>query len=337
MQCTNHLKQIGLGVHNFHDSQGGLPPSTIGWHRATFWALFLPYMEQTANYDLIVGTGDPVTISTWWTQGQYPNGRTVLTDTTRNGIGSIPWYKCPTRRSGVAVTDANGFNGGGAMAGPQGDYAIVYSTPTMLNSGTRASGETTWCTDGDIDCWVRDPRNSRVNGPRIAAAQRGPFRAARVTEHVDDNNPRFATWKTQDTFSRWADGTSSQIIVGEKHIPFGKVGECDPAKGSAFAFDCSILCSHNNTDNSGQHGRAIQQGVVSATDNTPYHRQGVRLLRSQDHVSGVTVRDSGFGSYHPGTCNFLLGDGSVQAFGLTTGSEALASWANVNSGRSVSL
>jgi prepilin-type N-terminal cleavage/methylation domain-containing protein len=52
MQCGNNLKQIGLGMHNFHDARGRLPN---GWvtnrNMATLpaqsiWTNLLPYVEQ---------------------------------------------------------------------------------------------------------------------------------------------------------------------------------------------------------------------------------------------------------------------------------------------------
>src|ERR1700704_1634429 len=57
MKCTNNLKQIGLGLHNFNDVNGGFPPGAIvvnGWQgdpRSTQigpnWAIFLlPFIEQ---------------------------------------------------------------------------------------------------------------------------------------------------------------------------------------------------------------------------------------------------------------------------------------------------
>jgi prepilin-type N-terminal cleavage/methylation domain-containing protein len=59
MQCSNHLKQIGLAVHNFHDTQNGLPPVGFGSSamggamRTTIWALILPFAEQQSLYDFL--------------------------------------------------------------------------------------------------------------------------------------------------------------------------------------------------------------------------------------------------------------------------------------------
>ena len=47
-QCANNLKEIGLSIHEYHDSKKELPPSAITEHKAS-WAVFiLPYLEQEA-------------------------------------------------------------------------------------------------------------------------------------------------------------------------------------------------------------------------------------------------------------------------------------------------
>jgi prepilin-type N-terminal cleavage/methylation domain-containing protein len=49
-QCLNHLKQIGLGMHGFHDVRKGLPPSRLTNHHATWLFLIRPYMEDSALF-----------------------------------------------------------------------------------------------------------------------------------------------------------------------------------------------------------------------------------------------------------------------------------------------
>ena len=55
MKCANNLKQIGLALHNYHDTvgtlpQGGTQPRASGYGHS-WWILTLPYIEQGNIYD----------------------------------------------------------------------------------------------------------------------------------------------------------------------------------------------------------------------------------------------------------------------------------------------
>src|SRR5687767_13855820 len=41
LKCANNLKQIGLGIHNFYDTNNKLPPSRIADQFATWYVLIL--------------------------------------------------------------------------------------------------------------------------------------------------------------------------------------------------------------------------------------------------------------------------------------------------------
>jgi prepilin-type N-terminal cleavage/methylation domain-containing protein/prepilin-type processing-associated H-X9-DG protein len=84
LQCQNNLKQIGLAIHDYHDSYKALPPShnaTDGWASMT-----LPYMEQGNLYNQYTkGIG--------YDQG---TNQAVITNT-------VPIFGCPSApgQSGV--------------------------------------------------------------------------------------------------------------------------------------------------------------------------------------------------------------------------------------------
>jgi len=66
MQCSNHMRQLGLALHNYHDAHGILPGSSFqieirnarpqGFsgghaHRLSAFVVLLPFIEQQALYD----------------------------------------------------------------------------------------------------------------------------------------------------------------------------------------------------------------------------------------------------------------------------------------------
>ena len=56
IQCTNNLKQIGLALHNHHDSMKTFPAGRFGLRRGRDWGptfAILPYMEQAHLYESI--------------------------------------------------------------------------------------------------------------------------------------------------------------------------------------------------------------------------------------------------------------------------------------------
>jgi hypothetical protein len=313
MQCSNHLKQIGLGVHNFHDTLKGITPACVSETGSpSFWVLLLPYTEQTALYDSlcafdtsqgnIAGTDYN---RTWW------DGLVTSKPGYQEQLGSISVYRCPSRRSSgsqlassleVSPVAADQLSGG-----PIVDYAF----PVILE-GHSAWWE--WHSQDSTSTAIYDIPNN----------YKGPVRVS--TLQIAGNK---RTWISRDSFSRLNDGTSNQIIVGEKHIPNNRLGQCGrntTITGDQHFTDCSFLAPWIRTRTS--FARGWYYGSPRIIARGPNDYQG----DSQAPPSTYS-----FGSWHTGICHFLMGDGSIQSLSVTTPASTLECLIHVSDGKIVSL
>jgi hypothetical protein len=215
MQCTNHLKQIGIGVHNFHDTRTGLPSLGLGSRnrngaqRITIWGLILPFVEQQPLYDFICTSNSAIgSTSTMAAGAVNAAGTETVTsghggiyanfgnkwfneigETQQNAFGSIAFYKCPTRRNGISIytrgTTADDVGNNADRNGPLGDYAAVLCRNTTGSS------------------WYGDTHDPVTHAPNI----NGPFRIANLTMSFD-----IKSWEPRDSMAWWQDGTSNVTV-----------------------------------------------------------------------------------------------------------------------------
>jgi prepilin-type N-terminal cleavage/methylation domain-containing protein/prepilin-type processing-associated H-X9-DG protein len=92
MKCTNNLKQIGLGMHNYHDTNGVLPPGYLyrggnGKPNYGWAALILPFIEQGPFYTQL----DPIKtpLYTRYTSAATATDKALLQQT-------FSLYRCPS-------------------------------------------------------------------------------------------------------------------------------------------------------------------------------------------------------------------------------------------------
>ncbi len=116
--CKNNLKQLGIALHNYHDVYT-MFPSRIGgtwisgpadqsnitnWGRLSGNAALLPYIEQAALYDQIMGS---LTIGAT----TYPaNGPSPWVGAYTPWQAKIPSLLCPSQPEHFEATNTNGRN-----------------------------------------------------------------------------------------------------------------------------------------------------------------------------------------------------------------------------------
>jgi prepilin-type N-terminal cleavage/methylation domain-containing protein/prepilin-type processing-associated H-X9-DG protein len=304
-QCTNNLKQIGLGLHGYHDVVGVLPFGNSGrtfpprGPKSLIWscnptgplAMLLPYVEQRPLFDAINFQIDNCLTG-------YPSGwsRAYL-DVNATAFGArLDLYLCPS--------DANPPEPG--FWGPSNYQA---------NAGT--SWSTTNATDGPFFV------TSRTS---FAMIRDGLSQTAAFSEHAQgypddaDGAPNRLTglWVRQP-INASPNQSALEQWCGQPATPPG---------GTAAAWGPDPwACSHWNCG---------YRHVLA-----PNHITCLEGLGPADHVYGVrsgaySVILNPPSSYHPGGVNVLLLDGSVRfvkdsinratwrALGSRAGNEAIS-------------
>jgi prepilin-type N-terminal cleavage/methylation domain-containing protein/prepilin-type processing-associated H-X9-DG protein len=275
MKCSNNLKQLGLAVHNYHDSNGFFPVSYIRQDWATWAVLILPYIEQDNVYRL------------WDIQLRYydqPNlGNAALDPTTRN----VPIYFCPSRRAsnlGLSL-DSGGtdkdvpsaFTSLPHRPGGLSDYAASHGTDvaTLNGNGALSIGIPTAAVQPNGTPWTNlDQMFRSPLGTRITA------------------------WDSQTNFAAITDGTSNTILIGEKYVR--------PSRRWGRNEDRSIY--------NGQFARVFRRAAGQPTTNAQAAPFPL-VTDIKDEWTGTSpVRETfqRFGSWHPGVCMFVFCDGSVR-------------------------
>jgi prepilin-type N-terminal cleavage/methylation domain-containing protein len=197
MSCSNNLKQLGLGMHNCHDTNGHFPSSGWGWlwvgdpdrgqgeKQPGGWTFnVLPFIEQDNFFKLGAGQTDA-------------QKSTVNLQKVRQPIKT---FYCPSRRPALAFLNTNNFGyynvTGIAPQFAKTDYAACGGS--NANSCEVFGGPSSFAQGDDPNWWTTD------------ATARQAIDPARFNgvSHV----------RSQVRITDISKGSSNQLLLGEKFI-----------------------------------------------------------------------------------------------------------------------
>ncbi|GHT36710.1 prepilin-type N-terminal cleavage/methylation domain-containing protein [Planctomycetales bacterium] len=286
MQCTNHLKQIVLACHNYHDVQQYLPPLRSGrglsgnvgpWGDNSYLLNICPYTEQSSRWEQYVAAGYP---DAW---GSYDFLR-----------GKIPTYLCPS----------DGLSGQIAL----GDNPATTDWPTRAICRANYLGSL-----GDtIDALQEDQSNTR-----------GFFRGGRAFGNPMTwrlNNFAALTDGTSNTIA------VAEGVTGETHAttkirggiiysttattPTGCFGMLSSVDRKTYDTSLGTMRQYTRGNTGFADGR---NGNLAFTTVMPPNSPS--CIYSGDNATNPGIISEGFlsaTSNHSGGINAALGDGSVR-------------------------
>ena len=314
MQCSNHLKQIGLAVHNFHDTNNALPPICLFANRPTFHMFLLPYIEASSVYSALetanvfrkctVDTGDDSAIPN-------SNGTGITNEDLKRSL-ALPGYTCPSRRGSVARFSLDGAE----RAGARTDYVCLTAKDDFTPSWAGL-----YCYYETASTDLRTRQKTFVGPFKIPAIVMNSVGSTGTNSH----GKRIVDWTYDRDFSYWQDGTSNQLCLGEKHIP---AIYYEATTYPQTCWDGTYMCTYSDAS------RGLMARMVSNDANL--FARGPHDPNSSTSPTGREGKEE-LGSCHPGIVNFLIGDGSVRSISITTLPLLVTQLTIVNDGNAATL
>ena len=213
-QCTNHLKQIGLAVHNFHDVNKAFPRSRMACHHGTWATELWPFMEEGS-------------LAERWHKLDAFHFQSAAN---RQSIVSI--YFCPSRArsSQLSVVGQDDRPGVSGINGALSDYIAC------VGDGYGNSGIAQTC----IDYFQPSPSPScpGANGVFVVNSNyvsNGTYLGC--TGSMPDL--KFHGERFYVRMKAITDGTSKTILIGEKQAPLRGYGYYQTPSGE-MTYDSSI-------------------------------------------------------------------------------------------------
>ncbi len=300
-QCKNNLKQLGLALHNYHDTfittmpsgyiyhtQAAVPESEEGVPFNNGWGwktMILPYVDS-----------NPLTI-TFSTNGNTPNFQDGLTASSapqkpsRGSVeGVIAAFRCPNDPGSLTV---NGLPGGLSNK-PCGrtNYFGVVGSAFLYSEGSL--NPTSFCSN--VASFSTLPIPPVVGAPvpgalgRCFATENDPFyNSSTVPVALVKNYGGIFGANSKCGIRDMTDGTSNIIMVGERYTPVNTSPQTATVIGDGIWPGVSSLAAEYNALGEATH--PINAGFTQRNQRPP---------------------TTGFGSMHTGGAQFLMADGAVR-------------------------
>ncbi len=300
-QCTNNLKQLGLGLHNVYTSENRFPPGAND--NGAMWSAWLaPYFEQSnLNKAMwILPEGD-----------HWDDGTQVPRYGNADGSNSNGDWAAPNPGFANARIDVPGDAGGSNGPATERCVAACETVVSVLRCPSAALPEHVY--GPSYEDWIVQ---KRVPSSYAVCASGTAVQLYQDTDVLYDkiSNGAFQLERTVNKASvggnrmhiqEITDGLSNTIFIGEEYFqlkPSYTVAELDlqgvSRRKAVWEFGSdSIDCQYGMNEAFGSTGVPINLRSPGPNVNS-----GAEL---EAYIAS-------FGSQHPGGANFLMGDGSVR-------------------------